>query len=68
MSDRQTAIEAVTHMPESASMAEIVDELRMLASVREGFEESECGEGLSHQHVAQLLDEWITKSSGRHAA
>ncbi len=68
MSDRQILLETIQKMPDSATMPELMDELRLLASVREGLKESDRGEGVPHEHVAQLLDEWITKSSGRHAA
>ena len=68
MSDRQIVLETIRKMPEAASLAEIMDELRLMASVRAGLEESERGEGVPHERVAQLLEGWITKSSGRHAA
>lgn len=68
MSDRQIVLETIQRMPEAASMTEIMDELRLVASVRVGLEESERGEGVPHERVAELLEGWITKSSGRHAA
>ncbi len=68
MTDRQIVLETIQKMPEAASMTEIMDQLRLVASVRVGLEESERGEGVPHQRVAQLLEGWITKSSGRPAA
>lgn len=68
MSDRQLVLEAIQKMPEAASLSEIMDELRLVASVRTGLEESERGEGVPHERIAPLLEGWITKSSGRHAA
>ena len=68
MSDRQIILETVQKMPEAASMSEIMDELRLVASVRAGLEESERGEGVPHERVAELLEGWITRSSGRHVA
>lgn len=68
MSDRQLVIEAVQKMPEAASLEDIVDELEMLASIREGLAQSERGEGVPHERVTAMVDEWISKSSGLRAA
>ena len=68
MSDRQLVLEAVQKMPEAASLADILDELEMLASIREGLAQSERGEGVPHARVLAMVDEWIPKLSGRRAA
>lgn len=49
-------------------MAKILDELALLASVKQGLEQSERGDGVPHKDVARMLDKWITKSSGRRKA
>jgi len=61
MSERELVLRAVGQMPEQASMAEILDELALLAAVNEGLAQSERGEGVAHQEVAKMLDQWITK-------
>ncbi|MBC8097566.1 MAG: hypothetical protein H7Y43_17310 [Akkermansiaceae bacterium] len=68
MSDREVIIEAVRKMPANASAAEILNELALLESVKMGLAQSERGEGVPHEQVVKLLDKWISKSSGRHAA
>ena len=68
MNDRELVLDAVRGMPEKASLPEILDELALLASVKLGLEQSERGQGVPHEDVRKLLDEWITKSSGRRAA
>ena len=68
MNDRQLVLDAVRQMPDRASLTEILDELRLLASVKEGLAQSDRGEGAPQEEVVKILDEWITKSSGRHAA
>ena len=57
MSDRQLVLEAVQKMPEAASLADILDELEMLASIREGLAQSERGEGVPHARVLAMVDE-----------
>lgn len=68
MSDRDLVIEAVRKMPVEASLADILDELALLASVKQGLDESDRREGISSDRVMGMIDEWITKSSGRRAA
>ncbi len=68
MSDRQLVLEAVQKMPEATSIADILDELAMLASIQEGLAQSERGEGVPHERVTAMVDEWISKSAGLRAA
>jgi len=68
MTDRQIILDAVKSMPEQASLAEILDELRLLQSVRQGLAETARGEVTPHEEVVKQLGAWITKSSGRTAA
>jgi predicted transcriptional regulator len=68
MSDRQLVLEAVRQMPAEATLPEILDELALLGSVKEGLAQSERREGVPHAKVVKMLDQWISKSSGRRAA
>jgi predicted transcriptional regulator len=68
MNDRQLILDAVHKMPETASLAEILDELRLLQSVAQGLADTERGKVTPHDEVAKKLGAWITKSSGRTAA
>ena len=61
MSDKELVLDAVQKMPQQASLAEILDELALMASVKEGLAQSERGEGVSHEEVVKMLDQWITK-------
>lgn len=56
MSDRQLVLQTVRKMPKTVSLAEILDELALLASVQAGLAQSERGEGIPHRNVARLLD------------
>ena len=68
MTDRQLILDAVRKMPETASLAEILDELRLLQSVAQGMADTEKGKVTLHDDVAKQMRAWITKSSGRSAA
>ena len=61
MSDKELVLDAVQKMPQQATLAEIVDELALMASVKEGLAQSERGEGVPHEEVVKMLDQWITK-------
>jgi hypothetical protein len=68
MSDREMILQTVQKMPADASAAEILNELALLESVKIGLAQSDEDEGIPQEQVAKLLDTWISKSSGRHAA
>ncbi|HWF20005.1 MAG TPA: hypothetical protein VG754_12095 [Verrucomicrobiae bacterium] len=68
MTDQELILDAVRKMPKTASLAEILDELRLLQSVAQGLAETERGQVTPHDEVAKKLGAWITKSSGRTAA
>lgn len=68
MTDRQLILDAVRKMPETASLAEILDELRLLHSVAQGMVDTEQGKVTPHEDVPKQMSAWITKSSGRSAA
>jgi len=61
MSDRQLILEAVQQMPESASIAEIMDELLLLETVRERLEKNPEGNGVPAEELLQQVSSWITK-------
>lgn len=61
MSDKELVLDAVQQMPQQSSLAEILDELAMMASVKEGLAQSERGEGVTHEEVVKMMEQWITK-------
>ena len=62
MSDRELVLDAVQEMPATASLHEIVDELRLLDEVKKRLAKSERGErGVPHEDVVKMLDSWIIK-------
>ncbi len=61
MSDRQLFLEAVQQMPESATAAEIMDELSLLETVRERLNQNPAGKGVSAEELLKQVSSWITK-------
>ena len=68
MTDQELVLNTVREMPKDAALLDILDELALLASIKAGLAQSERGEGTPHPQVKKLVEQWITKSSGRRAA
>ena len=70
MSDRELALQAVQDLPKEATLAQIIDELRLLETVRHGVRDIESGalRGVPHEEAEKLIRKWVTESSGRTAA
>jgi len=52
MTDKQAVIDALSRLPEAASLEEITEELRIMASIRRGRR--------SHEEVEQHVESWAT--------
>ena len=61
MSDRELVLDAVQEMPPSASFQEIVDELRLMATVRERLEKNPQGNGVPAEELLRQVSSWVTK-------
>lgn len=58
MTDKQAVIDALSRLPENASLEEITEELRIMAAVRRGREASAAGRTKTQQEVEQLVESW----------
>lgn len=61
MSDRELILDVVQEMPPSASFSEIVDELLLLATVRERLEKNPQGHGVPAEELLKQVSSWVTK-------
>ena len=61
MSNREIAIDLIQTLPESASLQDIARELEFVAGVREGFEQTDRGEGLAAEDVRKMVPSWTAK-------
>ena len=61
MSNREIAIDLIQKLPESASLEEIAREIEFVAGVREGFEQTDRGEGIAAEDVKKMIPSWIVK-------
>ena len=61
MSDKQIALETISHLPETATLAEITKRLEFVAAVREGLDQIARSEVVPHEQVKRELAEWLSK-------
>jgi predicted transcriptional regulator len=60
MTDKQAVLDALQRLPENASLEEITEELRIMASVRRGRTDVVAGRTKTHREVQELLESWAT--------
>jgi predicted transcriptional regulator len=60
MSAKELALNVIKQLPDQATMRDLTEGL-YAAAVREGLEELDRGEGLSHQEVKQQFNSWFAR-------
>jgi predicted transcriptional regulator len=61
MSDKELVIDRIRHLPETASVSQIVEELQILAAIQEGEKAADEGRTKTHEEVKELLAAWTAK-------
>ena len=60
MTDKQAVLDALQRLPENASLEEISEELRIMASIRRGRADIEAGRTKTQEEVEHSLESWAT--------
>ena len=61
MNDKAAVLEAVRQLPEALSLAEISEEIAILAAIRRGEQAADAGRVTSHEDVRKMITSWTTK-------
>ena len=61
MKDKELAIETISQLPEDSSMAEIAEEIQIMAALKKGKEDVKAGRVMPQQDVRKLFEAWISK-------
>jgi len=61
MTDKEAVIDALSRLPENASLEEITEELRIMAGVRRGLADIAAGRTKTQEEVKQLVESWVTQ-------
>lgn len=60
MTDKEAVIDALSRLPENASLEEITEELQIMAAVRRGRADIAAGRTKTQEEVEQLVESWAT--------
>jgi len=60
MTDKEAVLDALKRLPESATLDEITEELRIMAAVRRGRQDFASGRVKNHAEAERLLESWAT--------
>jgi predicted transcriptional regulator len=61
MTDKQAVLDALSRLPENASLDEITDELQIMASIRKGRLDIAAGRTKSHDEAKRLVGSWASE-------
>ena len=61
LSEKQVALDALSRMPESASLQQISEEMAILAAIRKGEAAADAGRVLSHEEVVRRSATWTSE-------
>ena len=65
MTDKQAVLDALQRLPETATLEEITEELRIMASVRRGRADLAAGRSKTQEEAERLLESWATAWTSR---
>ncbi|MES2595994.1 MAG: hypothetical protein V4662_11690 [Verrucomicrobiota bacterium] len=60
MSVKQLALDAIQQLPEDADMADVQEEMALLAALEEAEADVRTGRLIPHSEVVKNLQQWIT--------
>jgi plasmid stabilization system protein ParE/predicted transcriptional regulator len=65
LTNKQAVIDALSRLPENASLEEITEELRIMAAIRRGRADIAAGRTKTQQEVHQPVESWATASTSQ---
>lgn len=61
MSNKERVIETVRELPDEATFEEILEQITILAALREGEADADAGRVIAHEEIKKRISQWITK-------
>ena len=58
MTDKQAVIDALQRFPENITLAEISEELRLMATIQRGREDVAAGRTMPHEEAVRQFESW----------
>ena len=60
MNDKQLVLDTIARLPETASLEEIQEELKLIAGLQRSEKDIEQGRVISHEEVKSMLQTWTS--------
>jgi predicted transcriptional regulator len=60
MTQKELVLDAISELPDEASLADIAERVEFLAGVQKGLDQLDRGEGIPHEEVKRQLATWLT--------
>jgi predicted transcriptional regulator len=59
MTQKQLVLDAISELPDEASLDEIAERVEFLAAIQKGIDQLDQGEGIPHEEVKRQLATWL---------
>ena len=60
MTQKELVLDAISELPDDASLDEIADRVDFLAAIQKGFDQLDRGEGIPHEELKRQIASWLT--------
>lgn len=60
MTQKELVLDAISELPDEASLADIAERVEFLAAVQKGLDQLDRGEGIPHEEVKRQVATWLT--------
>ncbi len=60
MTQKELVLDAISELPDDASLDEIADRIEFVAAVQRGLEQLDRGEGISNDEIKKQMASWLT--------
>jgi predicted transcriptional regulator len=60
MTQKELVLDAISELPDEASLDDIAERVEFLAAVQKGLDQLDRGEGIPHEEVKRQLATWLT--------
>lgn len=60
MTQKELVLDAISGLPDDASLEEIADRIEFVAAVQRGLEQLDRGEGISNDEIKKQMASWLT--------
>ena len=59
MTQKELVLDAISELPDDASLDEIAGRVDFLAAIQKGFDQLDRGEGIPHEELKRQLASWL---------